>query len=495
MAKRKRRNAITLASLLLALAALIGIYVWYDNRNNLDTNEDTETISLAFVDKEQVSTLHYQKDDTDLILTLREDQWISKEDPERPMNQDYIERMLDQLKEIKAERVIMENSSNLSDYGLDHPSSLIVSLEDGATVTVKIGNVAGDNEGYYGLVNADNTVYLLSSDLGLALQYNNTEMTAVAESPKITATDINHIIISQRNGEDYELKYNPDSFLDNSGSSLYSWEILKPYGKGYTADSSKITEVQSNYTGFQYIECVDYKGDDLSKYGLKEPAASIYIGYTVERTEKLEQTEKDPETGEEITEKTVQEPKNYQVYIGDKNEEGNYYIRIEGSNSVYTISGDDMDHKLTIDAFDIMNPYVALPSIKQVDHIEAVCAGKTFTMDIKNTADKNSDGEEEALDYYYNGNKVEEEAFKVLYNKLISITYDKEMKESVPSEGLEPYMTLSFRLKDENGTKISASFLPYNDSFYIVEKKDGARFYADKRLVDDVFYNLFNLYE
>ena len=489
MAKRKKRNAITLVSLLLALAALIGVYVWYSNKPAKDNSDTaTSTIDLATVDTTKLSSLHYIKDDADITLVQKDDSWISQDEPDRPINQDYVKAILTAINDIKADRVIMEKPDNLADYGLAEPvASLQATMTDGTTVTVKIGNATSDSKGYYGMVNDDGKVYLLPVEMGSALQYNNTQMTAVITGPEITAANISHITITNRDGQDFDLNYIDDKSLDNTGNNLYSWNIIKPYGKGYTADSTKVSDLQSNYTTFTYTSCVDYKGEDLSKYGLDDPAASIYVGYYTTTTEALPTPETDPTTGESITEKTTYDNHDYKVFVGNKDADGNYYVRIDGSNAVYTISADSIDKMLQVDAFSILNPYVLIPNIDTVDKIVFDIAGTTYTMDIKRTAQKNSDGTDETVaTYYYNGNEVKEDSFKSLYQQMISAQYDTEIKDTVSTDGVAPYMSMSFHIFGDNERTISASFLPYNDSFYIVQKDGETRFFVDKKKIDAI---------
>jgi len=491
MAKRKKRNAITLVSLLLALIALIGVYFWYDNyktAKEAEVEEPVTTIDLATIDTAALNSLHVVMQDADLNLVLQDEVWVSEADPERPINQDHVTSMLNAINDINADRIIMENPENLADYGLEAPAATVsVNLADGSVVTIKIGNKAGASEGYYGMVNEDGIVYLLPIEMGTAFQYTDLEMTSVAESPEITAENINYISIDIRDGEYYELKYSDEAKLDNTGSSMYSWEILKPYGSGYMADSSKVSEIQANYTSFNYTGCVDYQADDLSLYGLDQPAATITIGYYVERTEELEEAETDPETGEEITEKTYYDPYEYQVSIGNLTEEGEYYTKIDGSDAVYTIAASTIDPMLTIDVFSLMNPYVLIPNIDAVDHIEANIQGKVYTMDIEYTTTKNDDGEEETTGTYtFEGSEIEEDTFKELYQKIISATYDAECNESVAADSNTPYMTLTFHLFGEQERTLTASYLPYDDSFCLVRKDENNSFFVDKRVIEDI---------
>ena len=119
MAKRKKKNAITLGSLALALVVLIGIYFWYDNyqksKQNTTDSVEEQTIDLATVDTTQVDSIHYVKGDTDLTFVLKDDVWVEQKDEERPINQEHIISILNAIKELKADRLIMESPEDLSD--------------------------------------------------------------------------------------------------------------------------------------------------------------------------------------------------------------------------------------------------------------------------------------------------------------------------------------------------------------------------------------------
>jgi hypothetical protein len=491
MAKRNKKNAITLSFLSLALIVLIGIYFWYDNYQKSKEKAETEkdqTIELATVDTTQIDSLHYVKGDTDLTFVLKEDVWVEQKDKERPINQEHITSILNAIKELKANRLIMESPDNLSDYGLEQPQTVLtVTMTDQSIVTVKIGNKTTDSSGYYGLVNENSTVYLLPTELGSALQYNDMQMTALPESPSITAENITHIAIDKRTGEDYELLYSDEERLDNTGSNMYAWQFLEPYGEGYTADSTKVSDLQANYTTFNYLNCVDYKGENLSKYGLEDPAASLLIGYFVSRTEALPTPETDSKTGEKVTEKTYKDPYVYKIYIGNQDEEGNYYVSIDGSDSVYTMSSDSVNSMLEVDAFRLLNPYILLPNLENVDQITAQVGNTTYQMGIDHKTTKGVDGKEETTSTYsFNGKKAEEDAFKKLYQQFIGVTYDSQIPSDVKVGSDAPYMTLTFHIFGENERTVSASFLPYDDNFYVVKKADETRFFADKRAIEDI---------
>ncbi|MDD3173410.1 MAG: DUF4340 domain-containing protein, partial [Herbinix sp.] len=356
MTKRKKRNAVTLVSLLLALIALIGVYIWYSNKSAAeDSTEGPESIPVATLDTTKVTALHYIGDDVDINFVLEDGVWKSKEELNRPINQDNITSMLSTISEITAYQKVVETPDNLADFGLDNPSSYIqATLEDGSTVTLSLGAEAVTGDGNYALVNDDTAVYLVKSTYKAGLSFTNLDMTKVEAAPEITAENITYLNIDSRDGEDVELKYNDVAVNDNSGSNMYNWQILKPYGGGFSADTDKVAQLQANYTKFDFLGCVDYKGDDLSKYGLEDPAATIDIGYYetyTQATPTPASTNTDTTDTSDTTAETMKINKEYKIFIGDKDENGDYYVRSDGSNAVYTLSSDTVDTMLQVEVF------------------------------------------------------------------------------------------------------------------------------------------------
>lgn len=490
MAKRKKRNAITMVSLLLALAALIGVYYWYTHRPvDEDKDEATESIDLATIDTDQIKSMHYVVEDADLILVKKDDVWISQEEPERPINQDNVKSILYAIDDINADRIINENPEDLAEYGLADPAAFLeVTQNDGTVVTLKVGSVAGKSLGYYGLVNDDGIVYLLPIEIGTALQYNDSEMTDIEKAPSIVASTITSITVLNRDGENYELRYDDTDEPDNTGSTMYTWKLLQPYGEGYSADYSKIQDILNNYTTYNYSKNVDYSGENYDKYGLDDPAHTIEIGFTSTSTEILPTPEVDPETGETITEKKETKAETYKIYIGNKDEDGtNYYVRVDGNKCVYLLRATTVDKMLDIDAFSLMNSFVCIPNIDTVDWVVINVEGTEYKLEMKHTTEKGDDGKEkDVVTYYYNGKEADEDDFKALYQKVVSATYDTEAKEEVNIDGVTPYLTMSFHIFGDHEKTVSASFLPYDDNFYVVEKDGLARFLVDKRKVEDI---------
>lgn len=490
MAGRKKRNAATLVSLLLTLVLLIGFYIWYSGRDtgiNETKTVQKDTISLASVKTEQISTLHYVAQDADLTLISEDGIWKSEANPERPINQDNVKNMITLVNKVEALRVVNEQPEDLGEYGLLTPAVYLqVTLKDGTTLTLQLGDEA-TGEGNYALVNEDKKVYLMESSYSNGLGFSDADMTAVEASPTITAENIHHIDVTNRDGKDFELLYDPENTLDNTGTGMFAWVIKKPVKDPITADGSKVTELLPNYSNFNFINCINYNSDNLESYGLSDPKASIFVEYYEYYTETLDKPETDPTTGKEITEKTYYDDKNIKIYIGNQDESGNYYVKKEGSNAVYTMNADSIDKMLQVDAFTLINHFISIPTINSLDKVDIIIDGTPYTMEIKRKTVKNDASEDETqATYYYNGNEVEEAVFKDVYQIMITAGYDAEIKGDYAPTGAEPYLTISYHLNDDKATTLTASYLPYDDSFYAVDTGSTIRYFADKRKIDAI---------
>lgn len=477
----------------MVLAVLIVVYFAYNKNDTPKDTDDANTslednIVVATIDTDEVNSIHYVGKDADIRLILENDIWISENDPLRPINQSYATNMINLVENVIARRIISEKGDDLSEYGLDNPSAYLrLTMNDGASLTLRIGDKSTGINGNYGMVNEDNKVYLLNPTYGSGLEYRDIDFTAIESKPEITGENIEHIQVINREGDDFELYLDKDNKYNFVNSSISNWVLTKPYDGVYIADTSKVTEIQEDYTDFSFQTCVDYIGDSLGKYGLEEPATSIYVQYLEAHTETLEEPEIDPSTGEEIEEKVTYENKEYTLYIGDKADESNYYVRREGSDYVYTMRASLVDQMINREAFEVLNPLILIPNIENVNSIDIEIERTAYRMEIKRTNTTNEEGEEELTELYYINNKeLEEENFKKVYRDMISASYDAEIKEEIKPDNTKPYLTIKYNLKDVGNNSGKVSFLPYDDSFYLVDTGNKIQFFADKRQIDSI---------
>ncbi|NLO08861.1 MAG: DUF4340 domain-containing protein [Clostridiales bacterium] len=495
MKKRRRKNLTTMISLLLVLVLLLSFYIWYLNKDKFSKNDrsddsasgtDTSQV-IATMDPELIEKIHYKNESTDMTFVREGDSWLLEADKERPIKQNYIQNMIDLVDEIKTDRIVNEKSDDLGQYGLSSPYAYIeASQSDGKSIALNIGNEVTGGQGYYAKLEDNDAVFIVIAIYGTHLSYSDANMTQVEHGPNIESNNIYHIEILQRDKEDFELIYDPDSHYHIAGTPLLSWAILKPYEEVYSADTTKVSELLSNYSTFSFLNCVEYKAEDFSSYGLLEPTASVFVEYYEQYEEQLDEPETNPDTGEEVSSKTITEEKEFKLYIGDKDDNGDYYVRKDGDSAVYTMKNSNVEKMLTIDAFSILSNFVNIYDINNINKIDINTKGKPYTMEIKRETIINDEGEEEIKStYYYQGEIADEDIFKDVYQAMISAKIDSQLKNEVSVSDSEPILTLSYYIEGSDDP-ITTVYHTYDESFYLIDKGYPIRFLADKRRIDKI---------
>jgi hypothetical protein len=491
MTKRKKKNQTTLIILLLALVLLSGFYIWFLNRDKFnpsepdDMNIESDINSgpiIATMDIDLVDRIHFKNENADMILINKDGSWLLESDRKRPIKQNYVQNMVNILEEIKATRLVNEKPEDLKDYGLLDPyASIEASQSDGKRISLSIGNKVPGGQGYYAKLEGNDAVYILPMVYGSNFSYSDVNMTQIDRGPSITSNNIYHIEVLQKDGQDFELRHDPDSQYYDSESSLLSWFILKPYDKPYAADSSKVYELLDNYSSFNFLNCVEYETDDFEKYGLEDPRATILVEYYEEHIEVLDEPDKDPDTGEEIGSKTITEEKSFKLLLGDIDNSGDYYVRKDGDKAVYTMKASNVEAMLRVDAFDVLSTFVNLHDISSVERLDIDIEGISYTMEIKRKEDTET--------YYFNGEITTENAFKDLYQEIISAKIDVQLKEEVSIVDQAPILTISYYIKGKD-EPYTSKYFSYDDSFYIIEKDNHIQFAADKRKIDSIIESI-----
>ena len=498
MTKRKKKNLITIISLLLVLILMLGFYIWYINKDKFDRNDTSggsgvsdiaSSNIIATMDSELINKIHFKNSNADMTLVREDDLWLLEANKDRPIKQNYLQNMINLVVEIKTDRIVNEKANDLGQYGLSSPYAYIEATQsDGKTIALSIGNKITGGQGYYAKLLGDDSVFIVSANYGTQLSYSDANMTQVEHGPNIVSENIYHLEVLQKERDDFELIYDPDSIYHMAGTPLLSWAVLKPYEEVYSADTTKVSELLANYGSFSFLNCVEYNVENFAVYGLEEPKASVYVGYYDQYEQELPEPATDSNTGTEINSKTITEEKSFKLYVGETDDKGDYYVRKDGDKAVYTMKATNVEKMLNIDTFSFLNTFVNIYNIDSLNKIEIDIKGKPYTMEIKRDTIINDAGEEEiASTYYYNGSIADEDVFKDVYQAMISAKIDSQLNKEVSPGDSEPVLTLAYHIEgyEEPFTTV---YYSYDDSFYLIDKGYPIRFVADKRKIDIIIY-------
>ena len=507
MAGNKNRKSRSLILLLIALIVLIGACLWLIKYNDAkdktadpDTNTDT---SIASVDADSLQSIYFKNDRNEMTLKVLEDgTWEYTTDEAFPLNQTYVTSMKDALSDISSTRTITENTDDLSQFGLDTPSLIVIAtLTDGSTTTIALGDKAPVANGYYATLNNGSEVYILPDTFFNKFDYNLNDMITVETIPSITADNITHLTVENRDSINLEVKYEEGSPYDLSG--LNNYIMLQPYATPVVADSDAVKTLFGNYSGITFSSCADYNATDLSKYGLDNPSSTVSLDYYEEFTQDQDDSDAGQDTDTTTTpdttntDSTETEPiktkidYSLELLIGNTNENGDYYAKLKDSTAVNIISASTVEKLTQVDSYSNVYKYINLVNIDKVKDIQINVDGKTYTLGITSQTEKVDGKDTTTSTYYFNGKEADETKFKDLYQVIIGTTTEREIPQDYFTESVaeNPYMTVTYHLTTSD-EPVVVSYIPYDDSYDVVDTNGIQYFLTDLRKVKDLAASL-----
>ncbi len=355
----KKNKSFKLIAGVMVIAVLGGVYYGltvYNEKTEEAEEEAAAGETILEVDVSALTAVTYTIDGEQVSFSLQDDGIWQKDDDETfPVDSSALLAPLDEASSLKSVRTLTE-VEDISEYGLDDPQNTItLTDEDGTETVITIGdNNASTGNDYLMLNEDESTIYTVSTDLSSAFSDDLYDYAESEELPTLQASTIVGVSLEQADGESYDL------YLEDA-----IWMVSETDTDGVEADSDIADTLTSALAGLSYTDYLDHNCTDLSEYGLDEPAATLTITYeeeveTEEETETEEteteeaadeteaETDTDGETESEEeaeseteteTESEVEMIEQTVIFlIGDTDDSGDYYVQMEGSTEVHTIS-------------------------------------------------------------------------------------------------------------------------------------------------------------
>lgn len=162
----KKSKLIKLITLLVLLLLVIVAYfivgkVNKEKQEKEEKSSKADVITINSTDTNKISSFSYTYQDVEYKFYKENDTWHCSNDNTVELDQDKVKELASQFNQVTASRIVEEQASDLSQYGLEQPANVIqVTDTDGSTITYDIGNENKVVNGYY-LKTADkSTVYL-----------------------------------------------------------------------------------------------------------------------------------------------------------------------------------------------------------------------------------------------------------------------------------------------------------------------------------------------
>lgn len=485
-----------------------------------------ETKTVFQVDADDISELTIEQGENQYTFQKEEDTWTYTGEDGFPLDTDGLENKAAAITSVTATTII-ENPENLGDYGLDSPSVKIsVKTVDGETETLEVGNENVAVSGCYITVNGDNSnVYLVDSLVKTSMEFDISDLAQMEEIPSITGSTVKHVNIQGPNGTKQ---------LGEDGNSETGWSFTETDGSVSDAGSSLVQDYMGQFTSLSWSSFVSANAEDLSQYGLENPT-KVTIDYEVTETiessddeeaetgsaagnnsEDMEETgeaEEETEAGTEIKAETEAETdtgaeaevdtdteaeeetetdtetrtveKQAVLLIGDQDEDGNYYAKMQDNQYVYILDASTVEGITSITRDNFLDTKVSDYSFADMDKVTFIRNGSTYTA-TKVTQEVESDEEDgettTETSYLINGKEVDMTEFSEFYTQIAALEWQSQVSDAQPAGEAE--FTVTF--EKAGGIEVTTDYYSYDNNFYLVIDSKGNKELVNKIKVKEI---------
>jgi len=255
-----------LKSTIALLAVLIGLvaYIYFVDSKK-PASGAPETKAKAFtVDADQIEEIHMKPASGDASRVQKANgTWQLVEPEKADADQGQVSNAATSLATLEINRVVDENPSDLSQYGLNPPKAEVAFRVKGQKDPrqLLIGEKTATGSDLYAKTPDQKRVFLISGYL------ENT-----FERTPFDLRDKTALKFDQSKADGVEIVHNGTTALAKTGTE---WALTKPYKA--RADFAGAEAVLTSLSSLQMQKIVENEAKDLAKYGLDKPDATITV--------------------------------------------------------------------------------------------------------------------------------------------------------------------------------------------------------------------------
>ncbi len=276
----KRRFGLTVLLSLLATVIILYAVIANAMKNKDNGGDKAPTNGGIYIDRQpsEVAKITYRTGSEEFTVRKDESIYVLHEDTEFPLDPTALAFITNAATRITYERRINPEGNDLAEYGLTDPQTVIdIVYDDGAKLTLKIGNYNAYSEAYY-CTTGDGFVYLMGGEFSEAFAYTFHDIIFhdFVETPQNGFSSVTKVeIVGNGSRTFYELVDSEnDAWQKNGESGEYAYEIMNIYNELYRLSVS---------------EWVAYNIDteeEYGVYGLNPP--DVRVVFTHIETEEIE---------------------------------------------------------------------------------------------------------------------------------------------------------------------------------------------------------------
>ena len=411
-----------------------------ENSTNTQNMSSIEYIDILRMNSSDITKIQLESSKNSYTVIKNGNELSLSDSSNVKIDKKALETFVNSCSYIYAEKLASEKAEDAEIYGFSNPkATIMISLKDGTIKTVYIGNETIDGSGNYIKLSDENKIYIKSAYgiSSLTPDYISfVDKNVLTINPTEYET-LSNISIAKTGNTSIELK----SFTEEDGDKKnILWKMVKPV---YAEANSLVlsNDVLTPLETFTASGVVEAKPKDLSKYGINTPYAILFI------------------SAEGLTQKLT---------FG-KEVDGYRFFTVDNYASVYMAPTQSLSF-LDVAYIDLMSRLVHLENIKNISTVDIKSADKSFNLKIS--------GDES----YINGQKIDKDIFKKIYQNIISISFDSVDINAKAKN--TPDVSIKYTRND--GSSCTVSFISVNERNYLALVDGKGNSIVSKKSVRDV---------
>jgi len=454
MSRKSKTLIAALAALVLLSGAYYGSTVWTKRKSDAKVQPFTPSPKLGNLEGSELVRMEL------LNLTLENEDGIWKLKSVKgalppagiELDQMQIMSLIYSLASLWIDSVVDEEPLDLSAYGLDNQYVSRVTITDsaGTQAVYLVGNMTPSRSAYYVMEEGDPKVYAVSAylvgNMNIPLErIRQKSLFPVFQFPEFISFTM------ESSGTVIEIMEKPDILRPYLASTYTSHLLTSHYALARGISNDIFSELLSPFNSLGIDDFIDDNPASLERYGLDKPVRIIL--------------------------RTINDT--LDLLIGNQ-VEGKRYAKLTGAPGVFTLRG--LESAVSIKPFELIDKFILLVNIDNVDHIEITGGEKILTADIQRYGDEE--------DFFLNGKKTQDRAFRNFYQSVIGLLADAEYPRGSSADqatGRDNSITIEHFLNTPPGQRVSITLIPYNRDFYAVSQEGATEFLVSRDQVQRIY--------
>lgn len=437
------------------------VYPLYDRT---DDKQEVIVHSIAIQNPDDQYTIRYNKTDRQYRIDGYADIALSTSDIETLVGIATTLNGYDKIKTVE----------NLSDFGLDKPSATVdITYHDDTSATLLIGNETPDHQGYYARMKDNDEVVMINADTASYFRLKKGQYVerTLLTAPSVKKDDASGTPVLKEltlnggpNNETLSLRRSSNS--DGEEYSYSSFIITKPF-KRMVEES-----VGTSLGSFTYLIASEGvvlhpTAADKATYGFNDPYAILDVTLAVQTVDESDESSSASSASERlIYYNTVQS----KITVGSKDEDGNYYIMMDGHNVIYLVAADSLSGVVERTYVNTISKLLFLKNIADLQKVSITTDGKTY--DFRITHDEKKEDADEQMTVVCGDKTLSTADFRTLYSRMMAI-YRYGETDQKPTE--QPLHNISL-YETDGSLYLSLDFFEHSSNLHIVRTNEGECF-------------------